>query len=61
MSNNSPGNESSGSNGDAPRNGLPKHLNWDTIPVEQVSDGIERQMLVGNRMMICRFRFNPFL
>jgi len=61
MSNNSPGNESSGSNGDVSQNGLPKHLNWDTIPVEQVSEGIQRQMFVGDRMMICRFRFRPFL
>jgi quercetin dioxygenase-like cupin family protein len=42
-------------------NGLPKHLNWDTIPVEQMAEGIQRQMFVGNRMMICRFRFKPFL
>ena len=57
MSNNSAG----GSKGYNPQNGLPKHLNWDTIPVEQVSEGIQRQMFVGNRMMICRFRFRPFL
>ena len=50
-----------GSNGDRHRNGLAQHLNWDAIPVEQVSDGIERQMVVGDRMMICRFRFRPFL
>jgi quercetin dioxygenase-like cupin family protein len=49
------------SNGDAPRNGLAQHLNWAAIPVEHVSDGIERQMVVGDRMMICRFRFRPFL
>jgi unsaturated pyranuronate lyase len=42
-------------------NGIPKHLNWATIPVEQMSEGIQRQMFVGNRMMICRFRFKPFL
>ena len=41
--------------------GLAQHLNWSTIPVEQMSEGIQRQMLVGNRMMICRFRFKPFL
>jgi quercetin dioxygenase-like cupin family protein len=40
---------------------LAQHLNWSTIPVEQMADGIERQMFVGNRMMICRFRFKPFL
>ena len=61
MSNNSPGDESTGSNGDVPQNGMPKNLNWDTIPVEQVSDGIQRQLFVGDRMMICRFRFRPFL
>src|SRR5438093_13236163 len=48
-------------NGNGLRNGLPKHLNWSTIPVEQVADGIQRQMFVGTRMMICRFRFKPFL
>lgn len=58
MSNNS---SNDGSNGDGPRNGLAQHLNWAAIPVEQVSDGIERQMVVGDRMMICRFRFRPFL
>ena len=42
-------------------NGMPQHLNWSNIPIERVADGIERQMLVGNRMMICRFRFKPFL
>ena len=38
-----------------------QHLNWSTIPVEQMAEGIERQIFVGNRMMICRFRFKPFL
>ena len=41
--------------------GIAQHLNWSTIPVEQMAEGIERQMLVGSRMMICRFRFKPFL
>ena len=41
--------------------GVAQHLNWSTIPVEQMAEGIERQMLVGSRMMICRFRFKPFL
>ena len=49
------------SNGQTAGNGFAQHLNWDSIPVEQVSDGIERQMVVGDRMMICRFRFRPFL
>jgi len=26
---------------------LPKHLNWETIPVEQTAEGIERQMFMA--------------
>ena len=48
-------------NGNGAGLGVAQHLNWSTIPVEQMSEGIERQMLVGSRMMICRFRFKPFL
>ena len=50
-------------NGDSNGNGfsLAQHLNWANIPVERPAAGIERQMFVGNRMMICRFRFKPFL
>jgi len=36
-------------------------LNWSTIPVEHPAEGIERQMVVGQQMMICRFRFAPLL
>jgi quercetin dioxygenase-like cupin family protein len=38
-----------------------QHLNWSTIPIERPAEGIERQMLVGERLMICRFRFAPLL
>ena len=38
-----------------------QHLNWATIPVESPSEGIARQMVVGQNLMICRFRFAPFL
>ena len=48
-------------NGNGVGNGLARHLNWTNIPVEQVAEGIQRQMLVGDQMMICRFRFKPFL
>ena len=48
-------------NGNGAGLGVAQHLNWSTIPVEQMAEGIERQMLVGDRMMICRFRFKPFL
>jgi hypothetical protein len=54
---------SSDKNGNGNGNGFnfARHLNWSNIPVEHPADGIERQMFVGNRMMICRFRFKPFL
>ncbi len=38
-----------------------QHSNWSSIPVERPAEGIERQMMVGELMMICRFRFAPFL
>ena len=38
-----------------------QHLNWSRIPIERPSEGIERQMVVGQQMMICRFRFAPNL
>jgi quercetin dioxygenase-like cupin family protein len=38
-----------------------QHLNWSTIPIEHPGEGIERQMVVGQQLMICRFRFTPFL
>jgi len=37
------------------------HTDWTAVPVERPSEGIERQMVVGERMMICRFRFAPNL
>ena len=33
--------------------------NWSTIPVEPIADGIERQMVVGDRLMVCRLRLQP--
>ncbi len=41
--------------------GAAQHLNWANIPVEHPAEGIERQMVVGEELMICRFRFAPFL
>ena len=38
-----------------------QHVNWAAVPVERPAEGIERQMVVGQRMMICRFRFAPYL
>jgi quercetin dioxygenase-like cupin family protein len=36
-----------------------QHRNWATLPVEQIADGIERQMIWGERMMVCRLRMAP--
>lgn len=35
------------------------HRDWATIPVEQIEDGIERQMIWGDRLMVCRLRLAP--
>ncbi|CAN5265248.1 cupin domain-containing protein [soil metagenome] len=34
---------------------------WDKIPVEQTAEGIKRQMVVGQNVMMCRFSFAPFV
>ena len=34
---------------------------WTKIPVEHVSAGIKRQMVVGEKVMVCRFTFDPFV
>ena len=38
-----------------------QHLNWADIPVEHPAEGIERQMVVGEKVMMVRFRFVPLL
>ncbi len=37
----------------------PQHTDWNRIPVEQLEPGIERQMIVGENIMICRLRIGP--
>ena len=34
-------------------------MNWDTIPAERVAEGIDRQMVVGEKLMICRLTIQP--
>jgi quercetin dioxygenase-like cupin family protein len=36
-----------------------QHRKWAVIPVEPLAAGIERQMIWGDRVMICRLRFQP--
>jgi unsaturated pyranuronate lyase len=31
-----------------------QHRDWTSIPVEQIGNGIERQMIWGERLMVCR-------
>jgi quercetin dioxygenase-like cupin family protein len=38
---------------------LAGHWNWDSIKVEDMGGGIARQMIVGERLMICRLQFAP--
>lgn len=32
---------------------------WTTIPVQRIAEGIERQMVWGERLMVCRLRLAP--
>lgn len=34
---------------------------WTKVPVEHVAEGIKRQMVVGENVMVCRFTFDPFV
>jgi unsaturated pyranuronate lyase len=34
-------------------------MNWNTIPSVQVARGIERQMVCGENVMVCRLRLAP--
>jgi quercetin dioxygenase-like cupin family protein len=36
-----------------------QHRDWSTIPVERIAEGIERQIIWGERLMVCRVRFAP--
>lgn len=38
-----------------------QHTDWSSIPVEQLEPGIERQMIVGENLMICRLRIGPHI
>jgi quercetin dioxygenase-like cupin family protein len=34
-------------------------VNWTTVPIEILEEGIERQLVVGDDLMLCRLRFAP--
>ncbi|MGE5358543.1 MAG: cupin domain-containing protein [Bacteroidales bacterium] len=35
------------------------HRSWAEVPVQLVAEGIERQMVWGEQLMVCRLRFAP--
>ena len=37
-------------------NGAFQHQDWESIPVEQIGAGIERQMIWGDHLMVCRLK-----
>lgn|SRR5918912_2346016 len=37
----------------------PRLMDWSHVPVERLEEGIERQTIVGERLMVCRLRFAP--
>lgn len=39
----------------------PLHSDWKRIPIETPEPGVERQMIVGQNVMVCRLRFIPHL
>ena len=36
-----------------------QHNDWASHPAEQVAEGIQRQMIWGERLMVCRLSFAP--
>jgi quercetin dioxygenase-like cupin family protein len=35
------------------------HRPWPDIPSERIADGVDRQMVVGERLMMCRLTLQP--
>ena len=36
-----------------------QHLDWSAIPVETIAEGVTRQMVSGDRLMVCRLTLAP--
>jgi quercetin dioxygenase-like cupin family protein len=36
-----------------------RHRDWSTVPVEHIAEGVRRQMVWGERLMVCRLHFAP--
>jgi quercetin dioxygenase-like cupin family protein len=35
------------------------HQPWQTVPSERIAEGVDRQMVVGERLMMCRLTLKP--
>lgn len=40
-------------------NGAFQHQDWESIPIERIGAGIERQMIWGDHLMVCRLKIAP--
>ena len=38
-----------------------QHVAWTDVPTESPAAGIHRRMAVGQQLMVCRLRFDPFV
>ena len=38
---------------------LARHLDWGCVEAEEIGEGVTRQMIVGDHLMICRLQFAP--
>ena len=36
-----------------------QHVDWSSLPIEQLAEGVTRQMIVGERVMVCRLVLAP--
>ena len=36
-----------------------QHRDWTSVPVERIAEGIDRQMVWGDKLMVCRLRIAP--
>jgi quercetin dioxygenase-like cupin family protein len=36
-----------------------QHHDWSRVPAHRIGDGIERQMIWGDRLMVCRLTIQP--
>ena len=37
-----------------------QHRDWSRIPAEQIAEGVSRQLIHGDRLMVCRLTIAPF-